>query len=143
VFQSEVGAQALYDWMVYSAQNDPDFSDYKQLSVSTVGDETAAFVSRDSIDGYSVEYYVIFARVGNVYFDVLVGGLADFTSLSDGVGFASQMAENVTGRHVQTAQVETEHESLDIESVGQAIPLFAQGLSKKLDAHIATQLDLH
>src|SRR5690606_13935485 len=59
VFMSPEGAELLHEAALAVYLDDPE---YRQLSVPSIGDETSAFVSQSTIEGFLVEYFVVVAR---------------------------------------------------------------------------------
>jgi hypothetical protein len=139
VFMSTEGAQILHDAGVAAFEEAPG---YVPLSVSTIGDETAAFVNRDRVEGFDVEAFLVVARRGNVNAIVLVGGLAEVTHLSNAVGYAQRMLDKAADNDRIAVLDEEEHDTQEMETSSTQAPLPIQEWVKKVDAHVAAQLQL-
>jgi hypothetical protein len=137
VFMSPGGAELLHDAALAVYMDDPE---YRELSVSVVGDETAAFVSRSTIDGFDFEYYVVAARQGNVNAIVLIGGLAEVTQLSDAVGYARRMLEKATRNGAVVTSEGSGDTPLNLETSDSLVLPSVQEWAEKVDMHIADQL---
>jgi hypothetical protein len=102
VFMESGGAQLQYNGIATILGQDPD---YQQVSVSRYGDETSAFVVRDVIEGFAVEFFFVVTRLGNVNIISSASGLASVTEVGDATKYTQRMLQKIQTARVSSASV--------------------------------------